>query len=252
MGTSIEPYFPGDLVLSGPYLPHCWRNDGAVAKEPSEWIAIQFAASSWGSDFIDLPECLPLQSLLARAKDGLAFNAHVSAQIIPFLRDLCRSQGLVQLLRLGEVLHSLTEVEGRSLGAASASNTASMGNGRADALNRIMRYISERFRGPVHQAELATELHMSPATLSKFVRSCTGTTFSDLVKQARINEASRLLAHSDDRITDIALDCGYAHTSHFDHHFQELKGVTPSEYRRCMSNLALNRKNSTISQENEA
>lgn len=101
-----------------------------------------------------------------------------------------------------------------------------------------MRYIAQHFRGPVSQAALAEHLGMTPQALSKFVRAATGETFVRLLKKARINEAARMLAHGDERITQIALACGYQHSSHFDQHFHQLKHATPSQYRQRVRALS--------------
>lgn len=239
VGDSVEAYWPGDLVLSGPNLPHCWRNgSGCPGGERPEWLSVQFAPSGWGEALMHLPESQLLRALLAEARAGLVFEPAAAERIGPELRVLCAEQGLPAILRLIGVLHELAGLPRRPLASGEYRIADAIDPQRTAQLDRIMDYIAQRFRGAISQAELAAELDLSAAAFSKFVRTATGTTFTGLVKRARINEACRLLAHSAERITDIALDCGYAHTSHFDHHFQELKGVTPSEYRRRMAGLA--------------
>ncbi len=58
-----------------------------------------------------------------------------------------------------------------------------------------------------------------------------GLSHSQIVEQARYQTATRLLGGSDIRITDIAMDLGYADSAHFTRAFKRWAGVTPSEYR---------------------
>jgi transcriptional regulator GlxA family with amidase domain len=102
----------------------------------------------------------------------------------------------------------------------------------------VQCYIAQHLAEDISQLEIAARLGMRPPAFSKFFRAATGRTFTGLVKLWRMNEACRLLATTDARITDIALDCGYRHTSHFDQHFQELKRMSPSTYRRSVRSLA--------------
>lgn len=227
----VERYVPGDLVLSGPNLPHCWRNDTGSA----EWISVQFMPDLFG-DLLALPEASAVRALLDGARGGLAFRG-ASPIVEPLLVALGQAQGFLSILRLLETLEALTGLESRTLASADYHSRMVVDQVLVERLDRITRYIAEHFRGVPSQADLASELGMTASAFSKFVRAATGETFSNMVKLARINEACRLLANDDARITDVALECGYQHTSHFDHQFQELKGVTPTEYRRSMRAL---------------
>ncbi len=56
-------------------------------------------------------------------------------------------------------------------------------------------------------------------------------TYSEIVDQARYQAAIRLLEDTDNRITDIGLDLGYADPAHFTRAFKRWAGITPREYR---------------------
>lgn len=58
-----------------------------------------------------------------------------------------------------------------------------------------------------------------------------GLTYSDLVQQARFNEAARLLRTTEARMLEIALHCGYNDPSHFSRAFRCMSGVSPREFR---------------------
>ena len=58
-----------------------------------------------------------------------------------------------------------------------------------------------------------------------------GLSHFEIVDQARYQAATRLLGDADTRITDVAMDLGYADSAHFTRAFKRWAGVTPREYR---------------------
>jgi AraC-like DNA-binding protein len=78
--------------------------------------------------------------------------------------------------------------------------------------------------------EIASEFSMQPRTLNRRLHA-EGTTFRELINEARFEVACQLLKSTRMRIADIALALGYAKTSGFSHAFQRLSGVAPSEWR---------------------
>lgn len=237
VGDSVARYGPGDLVLSGPNLPHCWRNDVVDGGDDAEWLTVQFEADFLGTEFLGLPEAVSIAGLLSEAKLGLAFSTETASVAEPAMRKIARSHGLICFLKLAELLNQLTSCKRKPLAKVHYHRDNVVDLGLVQKLEQVNRYIAAHFRGTVNQAELAGALGLTAVAFSKFMRSATGRSFSEMVKIARINEACRLLASGSDRITDVALDSGYQHTSHFDRHFVELKGMTPSEYRQKMRML---------------
>jgi AraC-like DNA-binding protein len=237
VGDYIRPYVPDEIVLYGPNLPHCSRNDGGRG-EIVEQITVQFAADCWGTGLFDTPQAAGIKALLEESHGALMFGPGTAAEIGGLMYQLDRLTGMTKLIKLLEVLDRLSHLERRTLTTSSYLNRVAVDQRLVDRLARVQRYIEQRFRGTVSQAEIAEQLGMTATAFSKFVRSTTGNTFMGLVKLARITEACRQLASGSDRITDVALDCGYQHTSHFDRHFMELKGVSPSVYRRRLSLLS--------------
>jgi AraC-like DNA-binding protein len=72
---------------------------------------------------------------------------------------------------------------------------------------------------------------MSERTLQRRLTQ-SGTSYSDIVQQARFSIASDLLADSDLNIADIAFAAGYENAPHFSRAFKRLTGMTPRDYRR--------------------
>ena len=58
-----------------------------------------------------------------------------------------------------------------------------------------------------------------------------GSTYSDIVQEARFSIASDLMADADLNIADIAFAAGYDNEPHFSRAFKRLTGMTPRDYR---------------------
>jgi AraC-like DNA-binding protein len=77
----------------------------------------------------------------------------------------------------------------------------------------------------------ASRLGMSPRSLQRRLAE-TGTSYSELVAEVRLDTACHLLAESNERISDIALRLGYAGASSFSRTFMRLMKIRPIIYRR--------------------
>lgn len=95
----------------------------------------------------------------------------------------------------------------------------------------IKRYIDLNST-TVTLSSAAEHFHFTPSYLSQLVSRQTGKTFTQLVQESRLLQASRLLLHTTMSITEIIESCGYQNTSYFYRIFSQRFGCTPSEYRQ--------------------
>lgn len=238
VADQVQRFMAGDLVLLGANLPHCWQNEVLGPHDQAEWMVAQFAVNCPLMTFLDLPEAELVRGMLREADRGISFLADTGEKVVPLLRDLIVSDGLRRAIKLVEILELLSRSPRTCLATESYREIIQVDDRLVGTLKAIERYIALNFRDEVHQSELAAELGLSSSAFSKLVKNVTGRTFTSMVKFRRISEARRMLAAGDARVTDIALDCGYQHTSHFDRHFRELVGLSPSEYRRQMKAMS--------------
>ena len=82
------------------------------------------------------------------------------------------------------------------------------------------------------QPDMAAELDMTESRFSRFFRRATGNTFTDFVNHVRINRACQLLMESDRLINHIGYEVGFNNIANFNRRFLDIKGMTPSEYRK--------------------
>lgn len=79
--------------------------------------------------------------------------------------------------------------------------------------------------------QLAQNLNYSTAYLSRLIKKETGSTFSELLQELRIQKAKDLLRKSEVKINSVAVQTGYSDISYFISVFKKKTGVTPNEYR---------------------
>lgn len=77
---------------------------------------------------------------------------------------------------------------------------------------------------------LAYELRVSRTTLYNKVKGLTGNTPSDIIREARINRAKKLLREHRHSITEVSELVGFADQKYFREIFKKSVGMTPSEY----------------------
>ncbi len=86
-------------------------------------------------------------------------------------------------------------------------------------------------QGHPHLSLVAEIAGMSERTLQRRLAQC-GSTYSQIVQEARFAIASDLLADPSRNIIDIAFAAGYDNAQHFARAFRRLTGMTPTDYRR--------------------
>ncbi|RIV25312.1 AraC family transcriptional regulator [Fibrisoma montanum] len=87
--------------------------------------------------------------------------------------------------------------------------------------------------------QLAATLELPAQYVSQVINEQFGQSFPDFINARRIDEAKRLLK-GDEKITAIALDCGFNNRVTFNTAFKKFTGQTPSEYRLQRAELAKN------------
>jgi AraC-like DNA-binding protein len=76
---------------------------------------------------------------------------------------------------------------------------------------------------------------MSESAFSRYFKTASGQTFSDMVTRLRLAHACRLLEGTSLPIAVIARDAGFANLSNFNRRFRATYGMTPREHRSAAS-----------------
>jgi len=230
VGSRVEPFAAGDLVLIGPGLPHVWLSHG-VPPEGAWATVLQLIPSV---PLAALPEWRGIGALLQRAQRGLAVEGTQRDRIIGALERMPDTPGLRLLGEALSTLSMLADVDEalRPLDPLPLP-VLQRDPGQQRRLDALLVWIREHLRGPLSVEDAAAILHVSAGAFSRSFHRIAGKPFTDYVNDLRIAEACMLLRQKDRSIADIADRCGFATMSHFNRQFKRRVGYTPREYRRA-------------------
>ena len=231
VGDWIGPFQPGHLVLCGPRLPHNWISldlpEGGVAERD---LVIQFRHDPIEQAAQAIPELAELMPMLHRARHGIEFFGLAEAARDHW-QHVKRTRGAQRFAAFCAFLTDLAHCTDYRL----LSNVQMQGEAEDDELdqiNSIVDRILADVAHPVSASDMASHLGMSESRFSRFFRRATGNTFTDFINRVRVNRACQLLMETDQLVTHICYAVGFNNVANFNRRFLEIKGVTPSDFRR--------------------
>lgn len=95
----------------------------------------------------------------------------------------------------------------------------------------MKRYADEMYCTSISLQELAIACRKNEKYLGRLFKREMGQNFNEYCTQLRLNKAEMLLLQGDERIIDIAFNCGFNSISYFNRLFKSKHGVSPREYR---------------------
>jgi AraC family transcriptional regulator len=145
------------------------------------------------------------------------------------------------------VARASAAVEGQEIcweefGIALAGNAIHMANGTdrettdlqpstVARITRALRMIEENRGEDLTIARLAREARLSAYHFLRTFEGVTGVTPHQYARRMRLRDAATRLATSDEKVLDIAFDCGFGDVSNFNRAFRAEFGVSPRQYR---------------------
>lgn len=99
-------------------------------------------------------------------------------------------------------------------------------------VNYTVQRLSLGISNKINIEDIAEELRVSPAFLTKKFKQEVGITPHTFLLHKRIHKAQTLLSDTDMEIASIAVDCGFSHQSHLTRNFSKLTGFSPLKFRQ--------------------
>ncbi len=231
VGDWIGPFQSGHVVLVGPRLPHNWVSTDVPDEGIEERdLVIQFRHEPLAEAANLIPELAEALPLLERARHGIEFFG-LGERAEAHWRAVKASRGLARMAAFMAYLSDLARWTDYRL-LSSVQMQSADDDDQSDQINLIVNRITENVAHAFSASELAAELGMSESRFSRFFRKATGNTFTDFVNRVRVNRACQLLMDTDRLVTHICYEVGFNNVANFNRRFLEIKGMTPSEFRK--------------------
>ncbi|WP_276487816.1 AraC family transcriptional regulator [Ectopseudomonas mendocina] len=235
IGDYIGNFSPYTLFLTGPGLPHNWISqveEGEVVETRD--MLVNFTDEVLESGTAVFAELKTLQPLLARAQFGIEFrDPQLIREAGVLMGRIASSRGITRLGHFFILMELLAGSDDYQL--LSAVTSSELANEQhVERINRAVDYIFQHYAHGICQEEVAEHLGMTTTYFSRFFKQATGRGFVEFVNRLRVSKSCELLSKSDKPVTDVCFESGFSNISNFNRRFQQLKGMTPSGYRKLV------------------
>lgn len=233
IGDKITPLKAGDLTFVGSNLPHDYRNEVFPGKpsKPVKAVNVQFHPQFLGRNWLYRAEMTPVQRLFQQAESGLEITGATRDRVAATMIKMLAAHGVKRLILLMQILDDLATSEDL-IQISTPGFSPEISISESERMGMVASYIQENIGKPIYLGEVAKYIGISEVTFSHYFRSRTGKTFPAYLNELRVSRVCRLLAETDDTVSQIALSCGFDSMANFLKHFKRIHTCTPKEYRQ--------------------
>lgn len=231
VGDYVGNFEPGNLVLTGPYLPHSWvTNDVPPEGIERRDFGLQFSDKPFRKSCEYLPELKQALPLLDRAKNGIEFFG-VSDYAERQITRIKNASGIYRFNIFLELILELSKHSDYQLLSYDFPQTYES-DVAMERISGVVDYLAINYSNQFTMAEMAKKIDMNGSQFSRYFKIASGNTFTEFVNKLRINKACQMLIETDKYISTICYDVGYNTVANFNRRFAEIKHMTPTAYRQ--------------------
>lgn len=227
VGDSIESFSDVDLVLIGENLPHNYVTTDIQHSRKNIAYVFQFSKQLFDA----FTECQILQELFVKARNGIKFTAPKDS-LLWQIRTFSELSPLKQLIRLLELLGSLSDDENRVLLSSIAYSRHTISSKFQSRISKVTNYLLDHMSENISLQRIAQYAKMSPPAFSRWFKHSTGQNFITYLNTIRVEKACQFLLHTDWLVSEIAYQTGFESISNFNRTFQKYKRESPMSYRK--------------------
>lgn len=236
VGDNVSQFFPGDLVLVGPYLPHLWRNDPSYYKEDDEnkvkTIVLKFTKDFIGEETFNYPEFSDINNLLDESKFGVSFSNRMVESLEDELMNIIDLSPAQQSIKLLDILNRLSVAQDKTI--LSSSDMRQYTSDNSQRLDEVIKYISDNYADYIGLQDVSDIACMTTNSFCRFFKKMTNKSFTQFLNEVRVRNASRLLVQNDFPVSEVCYTVGYKSITNFNRQFKEIMGCTPKAYRQTL------------------
>ncbi|AEJ60652.1 transcriptional regulator with cupin sensor, AraC family [Spirochaeta thermophila DSM 6578] len=102
-----------------------------------------------------------------------------------------------------------------------------------------LEYIKEHYQEEISVDDLAKLVYLSKYHFIREFKRLTGRTPVAFINRYRVHKAMAMLIESDEKVLNVAYECGFNDMSYFIRLFHRFTGLTPAQYRRAYAPRAV-------------
>jgi len=232
VGRRAHEVVPGQVLCLPPGVTH----DCAELGEAEGWLLLFTAEAVGAAGAVGGPRAWPRDPLLAafQGPEGTGTLLSPTAdRLSSWTSSLARvaaeqtHRPAQHAIALRAILHLLLVDVARMVDPAPAVDLPA-----APLLAEVFDVLERRYRQPGGLAEVAGEVHRSPAHVAESVRRATGRSVGEWLVERRMVDARRLLLDSDLPVAAVGRQVGYDDEAHFARSFRRAHGTPPGRWRR--------------------
>ncbi|MFG6687750.1 hypothetical protein ACGK9U_14285 [Mariniflexile sp. HNIBRBA6329] len=174
IGSSIEPYKKGDLVLVGEELAHVWKSNDAFYEPDTSLLTkayvVKFHSDFAGKDFFNLQESHPITKVMKDANGGIKIRGKSKSVILTILREMLNQSPLEQILSLLQILNLISKSETTSILSHFDLHRSSNPKEK-DRMNKIIQYTMLNFKRNITLEEIANISNLSRSAFCRYFKN---------------------------------------------------------------------------------
>lgn len=231
----VETFEEEDLVLTGPNVPHLWRNDEAYFNQnnnlSTRGLVIYFNSELLHSALLQKNEFYHINKLIKNSARGIEFYGETKKEIKGLLLKMEKVKGFKGILILLEIIDVLANSKNYSL-LASPAYTNVLKADDTNKMSLVYEYVMTNFKSKIALEDISNMLNMTTTSFCKYFKPRANKTFTRFVNEIRIGHARKLLLQDNLNISEIGYECGFSTLSNFNKQFKSIANMPPHEYRK--------------------
>lgn len=231
VGDYIGEFRPGNLILTGPLLPHNWISDTDAGRHYElRDMVVKFEHDTIAGAAVHVQELEELLPMLNEARRGIEF-LDMQDEADHYMRAIRESSGPSRFGHFCRFMHELATCGSYEILSTMQFDTRTDEAG-LEKVNMVVNFVMLHYPENITLKQVADVAGMNESYFSRFFKKATGNTFSEFLTRIRISKACELLSTSNRQITSICYEVGYNNVANFNRRFLERKHLTPRAYRR--------------------
>jgi hypothetical protein len=238
---NVESTYPDNsIIFILPYRVHY-----SIPAENPDYHIINFNRSFLGPNLtanlfeteeliaLEHPEIIPF---LYQGAINFNFSDEQFSYILKLVQQMHQINGMRNMGWRERIRGCLLDLIGYAMESYSTEitrllNTQTNQSSQTESFKRVIHFIDKNMSSNLTLESVAHSTFLSPNYISQLLKQKTGLAFVGWLTMKRMEKAQELLLMTDNRISDIANEVGFADEGYFTRRFKQKFNFSPSEFR---------------------